>query len=64
MRVSAQSVDYMELPGAKKDADCNHVNVPRGVSSQLGCCNDFKWDSAEPKQFRCGTCIHVVQLRS
>jgi hypothetical protein len=53
----------MELPGAQKDADCNHVIVRGGVSSKLGCCNDFRYDSDEPKEFRCGTCTHIVLVR-
>lgn len=58
-KVSAASVDYTELPGAFKDADCSHVEVPRGVSSQLGCCNDFEYLKGKPKQFRCGTCEYM-----
>jgi hypothetical protein len=57
-KVSAASVDYMELPGARKDAGCDHVNVPGGVSSHLGCCNDFD-PSPGVRQFRCGTCTHL-----
>lgn len=57
-KVSARSVDYMELPGARKDADCSHVEVKGGVSSELGCCNDFEYENG-PKQFRCGTCEYV-----
>ena len=59
-RVTARSVDYTELPGAKKDADCRHVEVPDGVSTNLGCCNDFEYEKGKPKQFRCGTCEYVV----
>lgn len=59
-RVSAKSVDYMELPGARKDADCRHVAVRGGVSTQLGCCNDFELQTGRPKEFRCGTCEYVV----
>lgn len=59
-RVSAASVDYTELPGAKKDADCSHVEVKGGVSTQLGCCNDFEYEKGRPKHFRCGTCEYVT----
>jgi len=57
-RVSAESVDYMELRGARKDADCNHVAVKGGVSSQLGCCNDYD-PQPGAQQFRCGKCMHI-----
>jgi hypothetical protein len=60
-RVSAESVDYMELRGAVKDADCDHVAVKGGVSLRLGCCNDFKQEQ-NAQQFRCGTCQHAVPL--
>lgn len=60
-KVSAASVDYMELPGAVKDRDCTKVEVKGGVSSQLGCCNDFEFVKGQPKQFRCGTCEYVTQ---
>jgi len=59
-KVSAASVDYTELPGAQKDADCSHVEVKGGVSNQLGCCNDFEYVPGKPKEFRCGTCEYVV----
>ena len=59
-RKSATSVDYMELPGARKDNDCVKVEVPGGVSTQLGFCNDFEWEEGTPKQFRCGTCEYLL----
>lgn len=62
-RVSARSVDYTELPGAIKDADCKHVEVPGGVSMQLGCCNDFEYEKGKAKQFRCGTCEYLITNR-
>jgi hypothetical protein len=62
-RLSANTVDYTELPGAKKDADCRHVQVPDGVSTQLGCCNDFEYEEGNPKQFRCGTCEYVLKSK-
>lgn len=55
-RLSAKEVDYMELEGAVKDADCHKVKVDGGVSTKLGCCNVFKHREGEPLQFRCGTC--------
>jgi hypothetical protein len=57
-RVSAESVDYMELDGAQKSADCIHVRVKGGVSSKLGCCNDFN-PKKGVKLFSCGTCTMV-----
>jgi hypothetical protein len=62
-RVTAKSVDYMELQGARKDADCDHVAVKGGVSSRLGCCNDFRLDPDEAREFRCGTCQHLVESK-
>jgi hypothetical protein len=59
-KVSAESVDYMELQGAQKDADCDHVAVKGGVSSQLGCCNDFSPERGA-QDFCCGTCGHLVE---
>jgi hypothetical protein len=58
-KVSAKSVDYMELKGAVKDADCEHVEVSGGVSSDLGCCNDFDPDRGA-KEFKCGTCEYLI----
>lgn len=57
-RISAEEAGYMELDGARKDADCNHVKVPDGVSSVLGCCNDFD-PVTGARRFSCGTCDHV-----
>lgn len=52
---TGEQAGYMELDGAQKDADCSKVQVDGGVSSDLGCCNEF-----EPMQgateFKCGTC--------
>ena len=62
-KVTAQSVDYMELPGAKKDAECSHVDVKGGVSGKLGCCNDFEWDHGTGKLFSCATCEYVIKLK-
>lgn len=49
----------MELDGAKKDADCDTVNVPDGVSRSLGCCNLFDPESGA-RRFSCGTCEHMT----
>jgi hypothetical protein len=51
----------MELQGARKDADCDHVVVKGGVSSRLGCCNDFRPDPGT-QAFKCGTCQHLVRI--
>jgi len=61
-KVSAASVDYMELPGAQKDADCRKIEVKGGVSGKLGCCNDFEWNKGTGKLFSCGTCEYVTGL--
>ena len=62
-KTSAEEAGYMELEGAQKDADCQIVDVPDGVSSQLGCCNLF-----DPQQgtqvFSCGTCNYVTEQGS
>jgi hypothetical protein len=58
-RISAEKAGYMEFPGAIKDADCKHIFVPGGVSSEGGCCNEFAWDGTE-KEFECGTCTFLV----
>jgi hypothetical protein len=59
LRVSAATAEYMELAGARKDADCEHVRVDGGVSSRLGCCDAYTpppWS----QEFRCGTCTHLI----
>lgn len=58
-RMTAAAADYMELDGAQKDADCQKVEVKGGVSSQLGCCNEFDPNKAA-SQFRCGQCEYLV----
>lgn len=57
-RVSAAEAEYMELSGAKKDADCREVEVKGGVSSKLGCCDKFK-PTQGTQEFRCGTCQYI-----
>ena len=59
-RISAAAAGYMELQGAQKDADCKEVEVKGGVSTRLGCCNEFKPQDASVQQFRCGMCKYVV----
>lgn len=58
-RISAEDADYMELPGAMKDADCSKVEVDGGVSSELGCCNYFELAKNANKKFSCGTCTYL-----
>jgi hypothetical protein len=60
-RVSAEQAGYMELEGAKKDADCSVVDVEGGVSSKLGCCNLFDPETGA-KFFSCGNCDKLVKL--
>jgi len=57
---SAEQAGYMELDGAQKDADCQIVTVPGGVSSQLGCCNEFTPQEGA-QTFSCGTCNFVTE---
>lgn len=58
LRASAEEAGYLELEGAQKDADCQIVNVPGGISTEGGCCN--LWDTV-PKAdaFKCGTCTKI-----
>lgn len=58
-KMDEQSAGYMELEGAQKDADCDLVQVEGGVSSELGCCNEFDPQQGA-KEFECGTCSHVI----
>jgi hypothetical protein len=62
-RISAAAAGYMELAGAKKDADCKKVKVAGGVSEERGCCNLFAPEGGAA-EFRCGTCTHHVEARS
>lgn len=58
-RISAESAGYMELGGAQKDGDCKVVEVPGGLSKNLGCCNIYK-DPGGSQVFSCGTCYYVT----
>lgn len=60
-KMSAQRAGYMELRGASKNGDCRIVEVPGGVSKELGCCNEFKPQDDSVQQFRCGTCLYLVE---
>lgn len=55
-RMTAKEAGYMELRGAEKDGDCRKVRVTGGISKELGCCNEFKPESEDTSEFRCGTC--------
>ena len=57
-RVSGEYAGYMELNGAKKDGDCNVVEVKGGVSKYKGCCNLFD-PFPNAQRFDCGHCEHV-----
>lgn len=59
-RMSPEAAGYMELEGADKAGDCGKVRVTGGVSKKLGCCNEFNPQSGV-KEFRCGTCTHVIE---
>ena len=58
-RLTEKQAGYMELAGAIKDADCEKVFVPGGVSRDRGCCNEFHRDNAGVTRFECGTCEYV-----
>ncbi len=55
-RKSAKEAGYLELKDAIKDGDCEKVDVPGGVSFELGCCNLFEAESEDTDKFSCGTC--------
>lgn len=59
-RMSPEAAGYMELEGADKAGDCGKVRVKGGVSKKLGCCNEFN-PQTKVKEFRCGTCTHVIE---
>lgn len=59
MRESAKSAEYMELANAVKDADCHKVEVPGGISQELGCCDYFQPKDQGVQEFECGECKHV-----
>lgn len=61
-RVTSEAAGYMELAGAKKDADCEIVQVSGGVSKERGCCNLFKPESGAD-EFRCGECTELITRR-
>jgi hypothetical protein len=61
-RIPARTAGYVELSGAKKDADCELVKVKGGVSSQLGCCNKFRRKDKSVQEFKCGTCKELMPL--
>lgn len=56
---SSEQAGYMELEGAQKDADCTKVQVEGGVSSDLGCCNDYQ-PQEKAQEFKCGMCTFVT----
>lgn len=60
---TAEQAGYMELPGAVKDAGCQIVAVPGGVSSKLGCCNLFQLRTGAQEKFSCGTCKFVKKTK-
>jgi hypothetical protein len=60
-RKPAEEAGYLELVGAKKDAECKIVKVAGGISSQRGCCNLFEPRFQQVTEFRCGTCEYVTE---
>ena len=55
-RINGTEAGYMELVGAKKDAECSKVKVNGGISLERGCCNKFERESRYTTAFSCGTC--------
>lgn len=55
-RFNARTVNYEELPGAVKDADCEAVEVEGGVSKDGGCCQTWERANQDVDKFACGTC--------
>ena len=58
-RISEREAGYLELRGAKKDAECEVVEAEGGVSKDLGCCNSFRPASRDTEYFRCGDCFFL-----
>ena len=58
-RLTPAQAGYMELEGAKKDADCDKVEVEGGVSRELGCCNEYQPENPGVQEFRCGECEYL-----
>lgn len=63
-RMTAKQAGYMELSGAQKDADCRKVEVAGGISTELGCCNEFEPENKQVQQFRCGNCEYLRPKQS
>lgn len=59
MKIPSAKAGYMELSGAKKDADCKKVEVAGGVSKQLGCCNFYQPEKKTADRFQCGQCEYL-----
>jgi hypothetical protein len=57
-RTDGESAGYVELPGAKKDADCTSVNVQGGISSAGGRCEQFQ-AAPDAQGFSCGSCTMI-----
>ena len=62
--MTARAADYMELKGAQKDADCEKVDVPGGISLERGCCNEYEPQAESVTQFRCGVCEYHIKAGS
>ncbi len=50
----------MELEGAEKDSDCEIVKVEGGISSELGCCNNYERQAKFTNAFKCAVCKYLV----
>lgn len=60
-KIPSAQAGYMELTGAKKDGDCEKVEVAGGISKDRGCCNKFHPESRQTTTFNCGTCEYVTE---
>jgi len=61
-KIPSAEAGYMELSGAKKDAQCVKVEVAGGVSRELGCCNKFEPANRSVDRFNCGHCEYVRSI--
>jgi len=63
-KIPSARAGYMELKGAKKDAQCSKVEVAGGVSQCLGCCDHFRPENDKVDAFKCGSCEYVQISKS
>ena len=62
-KLDERAAGYMELEGARKDLECEIVDVKNGISLELGCCNLY--DPVKgADEFKCGECTYARQAKS